>query len=207
MKKLLLSLALLLPFAPAKADLFKYSFNFSGPNKFNTGTETLTGTFTLDQTALFAVTPYVDGSGLSWYQVFEAAVPNIVTAWSGTVSGSNGYNGPLPLSYITLFRAVGTGIDANQSLVGQAGLSDFGFFGWRSNTVNDFQVTFNGFSSNTFDNRLGTDGAILTGSIVSAVPEPSSWVLGLGGLMGMTVLASRKKKTTGSILKAPALLA
>lgn len=71
--------------------------------------------------------------------------------------------------------------------------------------MNGYSLSFSGVAQNAYDPNKGTDSKVLSSSI-AAVPEPSSYVMGFAGLLGMIGFASSRKKKAAS-LNAPTLLA
>jgi len=175
MKKLLLSLLLLLPFAAAKADIIKTTnYNF-------TGTSLMYDFVTQQQYA---------GSSFSASGIYKFnQTTGLATDFSLTITGSNYFNFTYGFSDL-----VATG-DSNW----------FVFYHGSGDLTTPLFSTFrrNGLLEENFYSTTLNSTTTSVDTPIAPVPEPSSWVLGLGGLMGMTVLASRKKKTA----KAPALLA
>lgn len=212
MTKLILILLLSLPCA-TKADIINtYTFDFSGLNSANTGTETISGSISINQSLLAAHNDVPWTNTVVNYQGIGVTDFNItVSGSSGTNFTSNSFLGGI----IFVTHPTGT-LDLSKDFISQGAV-----IGFNSNTlgVNGFLSDGRGgFSYSPHFSISGTDNATLMPTSptylstgfryvpgISPVPEPSSWVLGLGGLMGMTVLASRKKKAIHT--KAPALMA
>ena len=159
---------------------------------------------------------------------FAAAKADIIETYTFSFTGGN-FFGPSSSPTFTNNSLTGNGTYSFNTTTGTAtalsltysgvggsgtyGLTDLAYgesdYFWLQNeTLVDlyYGIAYN--MNDLWMSKSFTVSSITTGGpAIAPVPEPSSWVLGLGGLMGMTVLASRKKKTTGSILKAPALLA
>lgn len=114
MKKLLFTFLLTLPLASAKAGFFQYdNFNFSGLTASWTRTEILSGSFRLNQTAQFSRTPFLLGGHVFYPANPAPDIAMFVTAFSGTISGCDGYNGTLLLSDLNAFYATGPSLSAN----------------------------------------------------------------------------------------------
>ena len=180
MKKLLLSLLLLFPFAAAKADIIKTTnYNFTGTSSI----------------FLLPFYDYLGGNSFSASGIYKFnQTTGLATDFSLTITGSNYFN--ITYGFSDLIESGNSNVFYLPNMV----VGDFTgpyFYAFGSNSD-----VFEDFSSTTL-----TSTTTLVDTSIAPVPEPSSWVLGLGGLMGMTVLASRKKKSTASILKAPALVA
>lgn len=145
--------------AKAKSAVLRtYGFCFSGTNADRTATETLKGTFTLDQSALFAI-PGKEGLP-GWYM--RDGVHGIVTAFNATVSGSAGSNEPLSLSNVLGFSIVGKDLKETQSLVDSQGFGNL--FLYYAGATFAGSIVANGSS-------YGTDLARLFGRIYTIAPE------------------------------------
>ena len=200
MKKLLLSLLLLFPFAATKADIINtYTFSFTGHNQaFNpkTGIDDF-----FDQA--------VSGSGTYSFDLTTNKASDFSLTVDGASFGSGTYsykNLNTAQSNNDSFRLLVSGRGA----VYYGGSPTYGYAASWSGT-GGFGFTSDSWTTSSVTTTEGTPqftpSSTVFSPIIAPVPEPSSWVLGLGGLMGMTVLASRKKKSTASILKGPAFAA
>ena len=213
MKKLLLSLLLLFPFAAAKADVIKtFNLTYSGAQWGNDAT--MTGTVTFNMTAMVAGmqdsisvydgthTSMGTGLGGMFGNTYDAVVQSLTLNVPGSGYGTGTFTkSDFDLFFLFVSNDAATGILPFNYIPGYGDQQLLTLAFWSSSAGAPSWD-----SAGTGTQMLGT-GNLVTLTSIAPVPEPSSWVLGLGGLMGMTVLASRKKKSTASILKAPALVA
>jgi PEP-CTERM motif len=205
MKKLVLSLFLILPFAPAKASVMEtYNFQVNGYDSYSNDDETIniltpvifTGSYTVDLDMLAVQgDPYNGPQGGGYYSYSNSGVGDFssgraFTAFSmtekvisnGQQVGSFGLN---DIAYYQLYLNQHP-LDTTKSLLNNE----------QDNLVGYFRIEFPLAGVYPNYNYLGSDGARgVSFNLVSPVPEPSSYVLGFAGLLGMIGFASRKKKT------------
>ena len=121
-----------------------------------------------------------------------------------TFSGLFSYDDPLPGVVLDtapltslLFSFAGTSYNLSQADVGStfANFAVGEVLGFDANYSGDTTLTFStGFGSPFVDYRVASTGDRGSGSYsVSAVPEPSTWLLSLGGLAVLGAMGARRR--------------
>ena len=180
MKKLALALLLVLPLASAKADVFEsFNLNWSGVGN----SASVSAVLTLNMTTLVA-----NGYNAN----YSRDVSSLVMMVSGASSGNGTYDTAdfdhMAFSVGTTGGGYGTRV-LNSASQGAISLQDLNFF-------SSFNTAGTPSGSNYHTLQLASGQEVR----LSAVPEPSSYVLGFAGLLGMVGFASsRKKKSEAAV--------
>ena len=205
MKKLALALLLALPLASAKADIYEtknftiYGSDISGVFGAIYTPTTFAGSYTINLTTLAGEGYLYNVPGYYSYGSDYSSSPggSAITAFSMTekVTSTGQQIASYGLSNIASY-SLGLQVALNTSQSLSTNVAD-SYSGYLSLNGGSFTMDLLNKENGPYAQSYGN---------VAAVPEPSSYVMGFAGLLGMIGFASSRKKKAAAI-NAPALLA